>query len=103
MSLRKWIIKWLQAGQDQPAERERDISSAKYSNSINAIGTVTSREHGPARLNFNVMPAAGGVVVSITKFDNKLREHTETLHVLHDDDDIATNIGHIVSMELLRV
>ena len=100
MNLRKWIIKWLKEGdRDQEAELAVPEYNIKYANSI---GTVKSMDDIPLRLNFNVMPAAGGVVVTINKYDRQKGHNLETLHVIHDDEDVANNIGQIVSMELLR-
>ena len=54
-------------------------------------------------LSFNVMPAQGGTVVQIRNYDRKTDRNNNTTHVIPDGEDVATAIGHIVSMELLRV
>jgi len=107
--LRKWLLKWI-----QKAKEEYDRDSEKMHGQAIQSGNTIGGNYGsnypvakhdsdvPMRLNFNVMPASGGVVVSINKYDRQKGQHLETLHVIHDDDDVATNIGHIVSMELLR-
>ena len=53
-------------------------------------------------LSFNVMPAQGGTVVQIRQYDRKTDRNNNITHVIPDGEDIATRIGHIVSMELLR-
>jgi len=53
-------------------------------------------------LTFNVMPAQGGTVVQIRTYDRKTDQTRTTTHVISEGDDVATAIGHIVSMELLR-
>lgn len=53
-------------------------------------------------LSFNVMPAQGGTVVQIRSYDRKSDRNNHITHVIPDGEDIATRIGHIVSMELLR-
>lgn len=53
-------------------------------------------------LSFNVMPAQGGTVVQIRQYDRKTDRNNHITHVIPDGEDIATRIGHIVSMELLR-
>ena len=53
-------------------------------------------------LSFNVMPAQGGTVVQIRNYDRKTDRSNNTTHVIPDGEDIATAIGHIVSIELLR-
>ena len=54
-------------------------------------------------LSFNVMPAQGGTVVQIRQYDRKTDRNNNITHVIPDGEDIATRIGYIVSMELLRV
>ena len=53
-------------------------------------------------LSFNVMPATGGTVVQIRNYDRRTDRNNSTTHVIPDGEDVATAIGHIVSMELLR-
>jgi len=53
-------------------------------------------------LSFNVMPAQGGTVVQIRSYDRRTDRNNSITHVIPDGEDIATRIGHIVSMELLR-
>ena len=104
--LRKWLLKWVQRAKDEEAHdmsKEPAIQSGQTIGGYGANYPVAKHDSDvPMRLNFNVMPASGGVVVSINKYDRQKGQHLETLHVIHDDDDVATNIGHIVSMELLR-
>jgi len=54
-------------------------------------------------LSFNVMPAQGGTIVQIRHYDRKTDRNNNTTHVIPEGEDIAKTIGHIVSMELLRV
>lgn len=53
-------------------------------------------------LSFNVMPAQGGTVVQIRQYDRKTDRNNHITHVIPDGEDIATRIGQIVSLELLR-
>jgi hypothetical protein len=48
------------------------------------------------------MPAQGGTVVQIRSYDRRSDRNNTITHVIPDGEDIATRIGHIVSMELLR-
>ena len=98
---RKWLLKWVQKAKDE-AEQPEEPMRANYGATIGSANYATAKEDVPMRMNFNVMPASGGVVISINNYDRKTGRHTENLHVIHDDEDIATNIGHIVSMELLK-
>ena len=103
--LRKWLLKWVnKAKQEQEPDRELVKSDYGSANMIgsNSSGYAMAKEDVPVRINFNVMPASGGVVITVNKYDRKTNRHIEDLHVIHDDEDVASNIGQIVSMELLR-
>jgi hypothetical protein len=104
---RKWLLKWVQKAHEEN-DREAKLAvpeepmRANYGTIASGSNYATSKEDVPMRMNFNVMPAMGGVVISINNYDRKTGRHTENLHVIHDDEDIATNIGQIVSLELLK-
>jgi hypothetical protein len=104
---RKWILKWLQKAheendRDQKMRAVEEPMHPGYGTISSANNYATHKEDVPLRMHFNVMPASGGVVISINNYDRKSGRHIENLHVIHDDEDIATNIGQIVSLELLK-
>lgn len=99
--LRKWLLNWVQKARDESNKEAEQPMPVNYS-TMGSANFAIAKEDVPFRMSFNVMPAAGGVVISINNYDRKNGRHTENLHVIHDDEDVATNIGHIVSMELLR-
>jgi hypothetical protein len=53
-------------------------------------------------LSFNIMTATGGTVVQVRYYDRKTDRTGYHTHVIPDGEDIATRIGQIVSMEILR-
>ena len=53
-------------------------------------------------LSFNVMPAQGGTVVQIRNYDCKTDRNNTITYVIPAGEDIATQLGQIVSMEILR-
>jgi hypothetical protein len=84
-------------------ETEKRTRAEKYSNSIITSGsTFDADDHRVNTLRFNVTPARGGVVLTVKSYDRKRDEDHSTVHVLHDGQDLAKDIGDIVSMELLR-
>lgn len=94
--LRKWLLSWVQQAREECDEPvNMTFRGARKPRAL-------SDGDSPRSLTFNVIPASGGVVISVRKYDRIAGEHAETLHVIHDDADVATNIGHIVSLELLR-
>jgi len=64
--------------------------------------TVSTRSVDVEGLSFNVMPAQGGTVVQIRNYDRKTDRNNTITHVIPDGEDIATRLGQIVSIELLR-
>ena len=86
--LKKIVVKWVRDDwyNSQPVQ---DV----------AVGARSVDVEG---LSFNVMPAQGGTVVQIRCYDRKTDRNNHITHVIPDGEDIATRIGHIVSMELLR-
>lgn len=53
-------------------------------------------------LRFTVMPARGGTIVQLRSFDIKHDRHEYTTYVIPDGEDIAKEIGSIVSVELMK-
>lgn len=101
MSLRKWIRNWLNR---EDIEQPGLTSNEKYANmAATAMNNPTIGDYGNSgRINFSVVPARGGVIVTARNYDNRKGDHDETIHLIHDGEDVAMSIGHIVSMELLK-
>ena len=86
--LRHKIIRWLDNDKIYP---------------IAESPVVGSRGVGIEGLSFNIMAATGGTVVQVRYYDRKTDRTGYHTHVIPDGEDIASRIGQIVSMELLRV
>jgi hypothetical protein len=95
---KRWLRNWLLSD-----ETEKSRRAEKYSNSVITSGsTFDADDHRVNTLRFNVTPARGGIVLTVKHYDRKRDEDHCTVHVLHDGQDLAKDIGEIVSMELLR-
>jgi len=71
-----------------------------------AAMTGTVRESGEADIDgmrFTVMPARGGTIIQMRVYDRKRDEGNNTTYVIPDGEDIAQEVGRIVSMEMLKV
>ena len=88
MGIKRWLRRWI-----------FDDDSAKVSIASNA--TIRESEFDTP-IRFTVTPARGGVVVCCRNYDRQKDRSFEVIHVIHDDEDIAQKIGHIVSMELMK-
>ena len=53
-------------------------------------------------ISFNVMTANGGIILQTRQYDRKTDRNHYTTHIIRDDEDIATRVGQIVALELLR-
>ena len=54
------------------------------------------------KLRFSVIPARGGSVVEIEHYDAKTDRHNNVIYVIPDENDVAMDVGRIVSLELIR-
>lgn len=57
------------------------------------------RNHG---MNFSIVPANGGYVVSYDTYDEKTDRHNNELHIITHDQDFATAISHVITLEMMR-
>jgi hypothetical protein len=53
-------------------------------------------------LNFTVMPAQGGTIVQLRRYDRKNDRNDNATHIIPEGQDIAEHIGKIVSIELWK-
>ena len=53
-------------------------------------------------LSFNVMPAQGGTIVQLRKYDDKLSRNNYSTHIIAEGQDVAEAIGKIVAIELWK-
>ena len=54
-------------------------------------------------LAFRLIPAAGGVIVSIRKYDRVKDRVYNTLHIITQDQDISSELGKIAALELYKL
>ena len=65
--------------------------------------TATSDDYNEDNtLRFSVTPARGGIIVSVRNYNRKKDTSENTVHVIHDDEDVAHRVSEIVSLSLLR-
>jgi len=65
--------------------------------------SVTSDDYNEDNtLKFSVTPARGGIIVSVRNYNRKKDTSENTVHVIHDDEDVSQRVAEIVSMSLLR-
>ena len=52
-------------------------------------------------INFNVINAAGGRIVQVRFYDRKTDRHSNKLHIITPDEDLATSLAHILAIETM--
>jgi hypothetical protein len=87
--LKRIVVKWV----------KDDWYNSQPVQDVVSVGTKAVDVEG---LSFNVMPAQGGTVVQIRSYDRRSDRNNTITHVIPDGEDIATRLGQIVSLELLR-
>ena len=89
--IKRWLRNWLMNDESK-----------------NQLAMVSTRDHSSnefeedSTMRFSITPARGGIVVSVRQYDRKTDRTNYTNHVIHDDENVAESVGHIVSMEILR-
>ena len=68
----------------------------------NDMAVRESHEANIEGLRFTVMPARGGTIVQLRSYDSKRDQHDYATYVVPDGEDIAQEVGRIVSMELMK-
>lgn len=94
---RKWrlkVLNWLGAGY-------LTVDHDDYT--IGEVGLAVSSPHIEIDgLSFNVMPAQGGTIVQLRRYDRKNDRNDSSTHVIAEGQDIAETIGKIVALELWK-
>lgn len=91
MSFKSWIRNWL--------NNDNDDSYANQGISIDSGKAIDSENS----MRFDVIPARGGLVITVRIYDRKTDSHNWVNHVIHDDQEASARIAEIVSMNLLRM
>ena len=112
----KWlcnkIVRW---GQDYDQDEKEEVYAIGVGNAIGVGKSGRRKGHRPVlasdnvvsdiprTFRFDVSVGRGGVVLITRRYDAKRDETTEILNVIHDDQDIAAQVGQIVAMEMIKL
>jgi len=95
--LRNWI-NWIMSVEDE-VENTKRASTSPGRGSVVVRGNDELEGH-PMRLN--VYRASGGIVIEARTYDPQRDRHHHSLHVITHDQDLATSLDKIITMESLR-
>jgi len=95
---RYWLRHWIMSVEDE-------VENARMANKRGrVISTISDRDDvldgHPMRLN--VYRASGGVVIEARTYDPQRDRSHQSLHVITHDQDLATCLDKIITMESLR-
>lgn len=82
--LRDWLLE-TERGQDSIVVERDETDISDHENSI----------------NFNVINASGGRIVQVRFYDRKTDRHTNKLHIITPEEDLATSLAHILAIETM--
>lgn len=111
----KWFNNWL-ASKVREAWDKSD-SSVQYKISakekyalgtaagvqINLAGARTQELESSPDLNFRMFRAENGYVMEVRQFDRRTERHSINMHLIPDGEDLGQSIGHIITIESLKV
>ena len=78
MSFRSWFRNWLYKDEEKIMAVSR---------------TASPSDSFEEPIRFSVTPARGGIVVTSRVYDRQKDRNNEIVHVIHDDEDVARQIG----------
>lgn len=98
-----FLSRWLFSLADKmrgnvPANSMLEKSKSAFSISPSRSSGISSIEN---QIRFTVIPARGGLVITVFSNNENTGYENQEVHVIPDDQDISTNIGHIISLAVL--
>jgi hypothetical protein len=80
-----------------------------WGNLEDEVPTIRCRNDSPnffernPETNFRIYNASGGIILEVGRWDKNRNEWTTNMHIIHEDDEHATDaIAKILTMELMR-
>jgi hypothetical protein len=84
---------------------KRKLRDWLYSDEEDQYVSVDKAEENDLRgdntLTFHVIPASGGRIVQVRKYDSRQDRHITTLHIITPEEDVPTSLAHILALEKL--
>ena len=98
----RWMLKALKgAVAEEQAEKERiAMNQIKVPRGLQ-IGTGPTLDSNKG-IRFQVYKATGGFVVETSMYDQRTDRHSNSIHIITDEQDLGQQIGKIITMETLK-
>ena len=95
--IKRKICSWL------GVERFDDWGSVEESTPLRCRNDAPAFFERSPETNFRIYNASGGIILEVARWDKARQEWTTNMHIIHEDDDHATDaIAKIMTMELMR-
>jgi hypothetical protein len=69
---------------------------------LTEIAVIETNHVNVDGLNFTVMPAQGGTIVQLRRYDRKHDRNENSTHIIPEGKDVAEEVGKIVAIELWK-
>ena len=93
----QWFNNWLM--KRAAKERQKSKEGVIYPSPEDADRHHYTQES----LNFTLTPATGGIIVAVKRYDAKRDRQITALHIINEDQDVATELGKIAVLELYKI
>jgi hypothetical protein len=82
----------------------KDTTAMKRSSRKNSTLKQSDMLEGDSgsTMRFNVFSAIGGKIIEVRRYDERTDTSIQNLYIIHNDDDLAEQISHIMAMEYLN-
>jgi hypothetical protein len=105
----KWIAKKVLKAWDDARNPSFAISKGEALHLNSIVGAKTAslvsqdRMESSPDLNFRMFRAENGYIMEVRQYDKRTDRHTHNLHLIPDSADLGQSIGHIITVESLKV
>lgn len=97
--IKRWLLNSVKEAVDQEREAN-EMNSIKLPRGL-AIGTGPTLDSNRG-IRFQVYKATGGFVVETSMYDQRTDRHSNSIHIITDEQDLGQQIGKIITMETLK-
>ena len=98
--IKRWLRNWLFKDDSKYAAGTK--RGSRGNELVATDSTADDFDDYRTNIRFTVQPARGGIIITSRKYNKAKDENDQTVHIIHDDENVSENIAQIISMELLR-
>lgn len=88
----RWLWKRVQRARDEEIKAEAIQPTAIVDDNLEHHNTI----------RFNITPARGGSVVTVSRYDQRKDNNERSVYVIDENTDVGKRVSEIVTMEMYR-